>query len=240
MFRRPASLHRVAVEGRSPCFFGTIRTLRLPATRPAALGFPSLGGTTAVSQLRSHAAGDTPPRGRGVGWGGHPCTAVCPWKWLDLPSSRRGPCRRAHAPSTPEEPDGTRLVAPSDAATGMGTAVASSTGLSRLNRMARRLAVYASHRTVARRHARLASGCAATLCRVGLAPTGSPSERFQLRVRITYHPPLASLLGAIPFSSASGVHPSPFENAPLVRRRPSGYNSFRTCTAFTTKRLHGR
>ena len=51
---------------------------------------------------------------------------------------------------------------------------------------------------VARRDARLASGCAATLCRMGLAPTGSPNERFQLCVRITYHSPFASLLGAIP------------------------------------------
>ena len=29
-----------------------------------------------------------------------------------------------------------------------------------------------------RRHARLASGCAVTLCRVGLAPTGSPMKGF--------------------------------------------------------------
>lgn len=76
--------------------------------------------------------------------GGHPCAASSPWKWPDLPSSRRNPCRRAHAPATPEEPGGACLDAPPGAATVRGTSVASSTGLSRLDRMARRLAVYAS------------------------------------------------------------------------------------------------
>ena len=152
---------------------------------------------------------DAPPQGPGVVVGGHPCgratPSACaaggPWKWPDLPSSRRTLCRHAHAPSTPEEPGAACLDAASDAATAKGTTGTSSTGLSRLNRMARRLAVYASHRAVTDRHARLACGCWLSSAARDSHPPG-PTERFQLCVRFTYHPPLASLLGAIPFSSA--------------------------------------
>ena len=124
---------------------------------------------------------------------------VCPWKQADLPSSRRNPCRCAHAPSTPEDPGTARPYRCAGHGHGDGNVHGFFERLSRLNRMALRLAVYASHRHVAVRHARLASGCVAALCRVGLAPTGSHKERFQLRERVTYHSPFASLLGAIPF-----------------------------------------
>ena len=83
MFRRLASLHRVAVDGRSPCFtgrprlpFGTIKALRLPAIPPAALGFPSPGGTTGASEFCSPATTDAPSRGRGVACGGHPMPPI--------------------------------------------------------------------------------------------------------------------------------------------------------------------
>ena len=149
--RRPASLHRVAVDRRSPCFtgkfhfpFGTTRTLRLPAMPPAALRFLRL----AVPRVRRRfAPARQPTRCRRAGvllCAATQNTADSPWKWLDLPSSRRTLCRRAHAPSTPEQPTGTRLFAPTGPATDQGTTVACSTELSRLNRMARRLAVYAS------------------------------------------------------------------------------------------------
>jgi hypothetical protein len=128
MIGRLASLRRVPVDGQSPYFIGTIKTLRLPAIPPAALRFPSLGGATDASRLRSHATIDAPSRGRGVCCTRPPDTPPnCPWKGPDLPSSRRNPCRRAHAPTTPEEPNGTRLCAPSDAATATGTTGASST-----------------------------------------------------------------------------------------------------------------
>ncbi len=105
---------------------------------------PSLGGTTVASVF---APMRRPTRHRRAGVlfeGGHPCAADSPWKWLDLPSSRRILCCRAHAPSTPEQPTGTRLNAPTGPATAKGTTATCSTGLSRLNRVARQLAVYAS------------------------------------------------------------------------------------------------
>jgi hypothetical protein len=122
MIVRLASLRRVAVDGRSPVVLrkgfitfpiGTTKTLRLPAIPPAALGFPSLGGTTVAPEIRSHARADAPSLGRGVGCRRPPDTPpIDPWRWQDLPSSRRTLCRYAHAPTTPEEPDGTRLHVP--------------------------------------------------------------------------------------------------------------------------------
>ncbi len=106
------------------------------------------------------------------------CAAYSPWKWLDLPSSRENPCRRAHAPSTPEDSDGTCLVALVRRGHGEGnvrgffdwTFEAQSHGsTTRCLRFAA---------AVTRRHARLASGCAATPCRAGLAPAGSPMKDF--------------------------------------------------------------
>src|ERR1035441_4632698 len=116
---------------------GTTQTLRLPAILPAALRFPSLGGTTAAPEIRSHARADAPSLGRGVGCRRPPDTPpICPWRWQDLPSSRRTLCRYAHAPTTPEEPDGTSPSRPADTAPDTGTPKASSIGLSRLNHMA--------------------------------------------------------------------------------------------------------
>jgi hypothetical protein len=152
MFRRPASLRRVAVdhslsllhEKASPSlrYYPDAKTSSRPSRRAPfffALAVPRLRRRFAPSRQPTRCC-----RAGVLLWAATLCAADPPWKWLDLPSSRGNPCRRAHAPSTPEEPDGTRLVAPPDTATVTGTSVASSTGLSRLNRMARRLAVYAS------------------------------------------------------------------------------------------------
>lgn len=149
MFRHPASLHRVAVEGRSPCFVGTTRTLRLPALHPAGLRFPSPwryhGCVTifAPSRRMTHrrgpgccfeAATHTPPIVRGKGRISQvPAETLAAAHMLLRPRKNRTELALALHPTRP------RLK---------GTTVASSTGLSRLNRMARRLAVYASHRRV--------------------------------------------------------------------------------------------
>jgi len=185
-FRRPPSLRRVVVENRSPGFTGTIQTLRLPVIPPAAASFSfAMDGTTVASGLRSHARADAPTQGRGVGGGGHPCAANDPWRWQDLPSSRRNPCRHAQVPSTPEEPHATRLNAAGDAATAKGTAVTSSMDLSRLNRLAHRLAVYASQGAVARAPRKTRFRLLAKLCRAEFAPAGfyrEVSVMFQLHI----------------------------------------------------------
>src|SRR5579872_4891034 len=110
MIGRPSSLRRVAVDGRSPYLTGTTRTLRLPAIPPAALRFLRLavprvrrGFAPARSPTRCRGAGvfcygrppETPPIGRGDDW------------ISQVPAEPS--CRHAHAPSTPEESDGTRL-----------------------------------------------------------------------------------------------------------------------------------
>jgi hypothetical protein len=204
MLGRPASLIRVTVEGRSPCFsrrhglpFGTTRTLRLPAIPPAALRFPSLGGTTVASGVCSP---HRPTRRRGAGvllWGATRARGHA------LRLRRRLTVEMAGSPKFPQKPLPPRSCSFDPGRTGRNSPCRSDRrghgygnvrgffdDLSRLNRMARRLAVrlrspqavYASHRRVAARHARLASGCVAALCRAGLAPAGSHKERFQLRV----------------------------------------------------------
>jgi hypothetical protein len=118
MIGRPPSLHRVAVDGHSPCFTGTTRTLRLPAIPPASLRFLRL----AVPRLRrSFAPTRSPARSRGARafyCSGRP--AECLRLPLTPPVARgddrisqvpaEPSCRHAHAPSTPEESDGTRLL----------------------------------------------------------------------------------------------------------------------------------
>lgn len=101
------------------------------------------------------------------------------------PKFPQNPCRHAQAPSTPEESGGTRLGAPSDAATVKGTTGASSRILSRLNRLARRLAVYASQGAVARAPRKTRLRLLAKLCRAGFTPAGFYTEvsvMFQLHI----------------------------------------------------------
>ena len=132
----------------------------------------------------------TRPRWAGVlVAGGHPRreglpfahAADYPWRGQDLPSSRRTLCRYAHAPTTPEEPDGTRRFVPSGTAPGKTTLRASSIALSRLNRMAWRLAVYASPCQLPGNDARLACGCWLGFAARDSDPQSS-KERFQLCV----------------------------------------------------------
>jgi hypothetical protein len=125
---------------------------------------------------------DAPSLGRGVGCRRPPdIPPISPWRWLDLPSSRRTLCRYAHAPTTPEEPDGTRRFVPSGTAPGKTTLRASSIALSRLNRMAWRLAVYASPCQLPGNDARLACGCWLGFAARDSDPQSS-KERFQLCV----------------------------------------------------------
>src|SRR5262245_21325625 len=60
-------------------------------------------------------------------------------------------------------------------------------GISELNDAAHTPAVYASRRRSPRRHARLASGCSASLGRAGVQPAGSRSE-----VSVISHPMTSS------------------------------------------------
>ena len=142
--------------------------LRLPPARRTGLGLPSprpfhdcIAGF-APRDCRCLVAGPgcclkRPPAPRH--WPRRLPLLVCPWKQADLPSSRRNPCRCAHAPSTPEDPGTARPYRCAGRGHGDGNVHGFFERLSRLNRMALRLAVYASHRHVAVRHARLASGC---------------------------------------------------------------------------------
>lgn len=107
--------------------------------------FPSLGGTTDASGVRSRAAADAPPRGRGVVVGGHPMRRRCAVEMAGSPKFPQNPLSPRTCSFDPGRTGrNSPYLAPTDAATAKGTTVTSSIGLSRLNRMARRLAVYAS------------------------------------------------------------------------------------------------
>jgi hypothetical protein len=110
MIRRPPSLRRVAVESHCPVFSGTTRTLRL---RPAPSGpaFVSFAGAVPL-RLRLFAPSRLTmpePRGRDVCGSGRPHRHLTVESRGSLKFSHRPPCRPAHAPTTPEEPDETPL-----------------------------------------------------------------------------------------------------------------------------------
>ena len=142
--------------------FGTIRALRLPVVLPAALRFLRLAVPRPHRRFRSRAAADAPLRGLGVFGGDHPRIGT---RQRAIPSASaaitrlliRGEdrtsqvpaepsCRRANAPATPEESAGTRRCVPSDTASDYANTRGFFDSLSKLNRMARRLAAYASPR----------------------------------------------------------------------------------------------
>jgi hypothetical protein len=118
MIGRPPSLHRVAVDGHSPCFTGTTRTLRLPAIPPAALRFlrlavPRLRQVLLPCDRRRTLAGPgcfvaAATRRRGLRLPLTPPVARGDDRISQVPAEPS--CRHAHAPSTPEESDGTRLL----------------------------------------------------------------------------------------------------------------------------------
>ena len=86
---RPAFLHRVPWEW-FPGFTGTIRTLRLPIARPAALRRPSLGGTAVASAVRSRTGRRARP-GPGCSGCGNPLQ----------PLFQRGDDRASQVPEEP-------------------------------------------------------------------------------------------------------------------------------------------
>jgi len=202
MIRRPASLHAVprCVSG-FPRFIGTIRALRLPAARPAALRFLRL----AVPSTRSRRFAPADPAnawagGPGlVGRSASPCRGSGRRRRQDLPSSWGTPIAPSPGSSTPAGPVASDPIAQRPGAAPVaGTSRAPALRLSRLNPPALVLAVYASPRRLPAKDARRASGCW----------SGSAGRAFTRRVPtrgfracvLTSHPPLPSLLGAIPHS----------------------------------------
>ena len=194
MIRRPPSLHRVAVDCRYPCFAGRLRLLKAaPSLRyysdaktsrhPSRRSFVSFA--TAVPRLRRAVS---LPRGATTlatgAWGARlerpPADAAV--GSVEMAGSPKFPhrplCRPAHAPSTPDRPDETHRIAPPDAATGQGTAVALSMDFrGSIAWLDGSLSTLQS--TGSPRHdARLASDCAATLYRVGFTPTGPAMKSF--------------------------------------------------------------
>jgi hypothetical protein len=122
-----------------------------------------------------------PTQGRGACSRGHPYAAILPVEMTGSPKFPHRPsCRPAHAPWTPEEPAGTCLVAPPDAATGGETAVASSMMNFRGSiAWPDDLLSTLQSDGLPRGNARLASQRAATLSGVGFAPTGSVLKSFR-------------------------------------------------------------
>jgi hypothetical protein len=171
------------VEGHCPAFAGTTRTLRLPVVLPAALRFLRL----AVPPLRRAFAPRWRPtrrhRASGAFFRGHPLVPPSPGgddRISQVPAQTL--CRPAHAPSTPDRPDGTCLDAPSDAATGTGTSVAlSMTFRGSIAWLGRLLSTLQSAGSP-RRDARLASHLRGYALVGGLRSRWVCSERFQLCV----------------------------------------------------------
>jgi len=200
MFRRPASLGGVAVEGRSPRVVGTTGTLRLPAIPPAALGLPSLGGTTAASAGSLPRDGRTRRRGAGMLSGAAiPCAA----------GGVRGNGRTSQVPA--ETLAAARvLLRPRKNRAGLALSPRPARPRVRERPWLLRLDFRGSIAWLDDSLSTLRAGAlppgtqdslpAAWLRSAGrgLHPLGFPEERFQLCVSFTYHPPLASLLGAIP------------------------------------------
>ncbi len=154
-------------------YYQNATTSCLPSRRTS---FPSLGGTTVASSVRSNVARDA--KATGLGTSAYSRAShnrpLMPWKRQDLPSSCGTPITCLHVFSDSGR-TGSRLA--NNVADGMApakeTTRASATRLSELNRTASRLAVYASQPGLPRHHARLASGGWLNFFRVGFPPTGS-------------------------------------------------------------------
>ena len=140
--RRFASLHRV-LRGEFPCFDGTIKALRLPAARPAALRCLRLAVPQRPLVLFAPRRTSAPPK-PGVGDPVSPAGTSLR-KRQDLPSSWRTPIVRLHMFHTDAgRTADTRPLRCRGMALGDRTAKAPAKGLSTLNSMAFGLAVYAS------------------------------------------------------------------------------------------------
>jgi hypothetical protein len=158
--------------------------------------------------LCSHARIDAPSLGRGVGCGRPPereglpfaCAAGLSVEMTGSPKFPQNPCRYAHALTTPEEPDGTRLHVPPTRPRvrerprllRLDSFEAQSHGLTT---RCLRFTV-----AVARHDARLACGCRLSSAARDSIKTRRVLQRGFSYVAFTSRPPLASLLGAIPVS----------------------------------------
>jgi hypothetical protein len=153
--RRFASLPRV-LRGEFPCFGGTIEALRLPAARPAALRCLRLAVPQRPLVLFAPRRTSAPPK-PGVGNPVAPA-GMSLRRRQDIPSSWGIPIVCLPCSVDAGRTAGTRPVRYRSVAPGFGNARAPTLGLSTLNSMAFKLAVYASRCGLPHSRARLASG----------------------------------------------------------------------------------
>jgi hypothetical protein len=173
--RRLASLHGV-LRGEFPRFHGTIKALRFPAARPAALRCLRLAVPPRPLVLFAPRR-TSAPSGPGVVDPVSPAGSSLRRR-QDLPSSWGTPIARLPWSVDAGGTAGTRPLRRSGAAPGIRTAKAPAKGLSALNSMASGLAVYASPGGLPRRDARLASSRWSGSAGRAFHPQG-PDERFQ-------------------------------------------------------------
>ena len=170
------SLHRVLWD-QFPGFVGTTKVLRLPAAHPAALRYPSRGGTSLALVVFAPRRTSAPPR-PGVDGPVSPA-GMLSRKRQDLPSSWGTPIVRLRMFQT--DAGGTACTRPlrySSVAPERPTAKAPTRGLSTLHSMAFGLAVYASPGSLPSHDERLASSCWSGSTGRAFHPQGS-DERFQ-------------------------------------------------------------
>ena len=139
--RRFASLPRV-LRGEFPCFGGTIKALRLPAARPAALRCLRLA-VPRRSLVLFAPRRTSEPQGPGVGNPVAPA-GMALRRRQEIPSSWETPIVRLPSSVDAGRTADTRPVQCRSVAPGMGKAKAPAKGLSTLDSMAFGLAVYAS------------------------------------------------------------------------------------------------
>ena len=173
--RRFASLDRV-LRGEFPCFFGTIKALRLPAVHPAALRCLRLAVPPRPLVLFAPRRTSAPPK-PGVVIPVSPAGSSLR-KRQDLPGSWGTPSVRSPCSVDAGRTARTRPLRCSSTAPGIRKAKAPTKGLSTLNSMAFELAVYASQCGLPTPHARLASSRWSGSTGRAFHPQGS-DERFQ-------------------------------------------------------------
>jgi len=168
---------------RFPRFCGTIRMLRLPASRPAALRFLRLAVPRSHllfaprgSRCQSHGPGAFSPSQGTPKVTLHAVEKTGPPKFLRDPNHLF-----AHALRLRRNRHATRQYRRGGVAPAKGTTRASTMGLSKLNHMASRLAVYASKCGLPQHDARLAFGCWLGSTAWDSHPQGL-KERFQLLI----------------------------------------------------------
>ena len=163
------------LRGEFPCFFGTIKALRLPAVHPAALRCLRLAVPPRPLVLFASRRTSAPPK-PGVVIPVSPAGSSLR-KRQDLPGSWGTPSVRSPCSVDAGRTARTRPLRCSSAAPGIRKAKAPTKGLSTLNSMAFELAVYASQGGLPAPHARLASGRWSGATGRAFHPQG-PAERF--------------------------------------------------------------